>query len=576
MTRGTASAAVLAGLTLGAFFLWSEAAVARGGHFGGGFGGGGMRFGGGHFGGGGMRFGGAPFGGMRFGGGGMRFGGAPFGGMRFGGGGMRFGGAPFVSGPRFGGMPGMRFSPRFGGAPAGGMRFGGMGARGSQAFANGARVQSAAVARPNPGSMAAGQRAFAAGRSGSANQRFTGSNGPRAAATAIGMAGGRFLHGQTPAAGASAHAFAGQGLAHVLQGRFRNYAFSSKLALNAWSFKRHGCCDWFGKVFWPFVVGDVFTAVLWPWPWYEPFWGYGGDWALSSVLWAGPPATPTYYSNTQIYDIYGSGGGRSGSTAGGGGPVANAQTTDEPAAVDLAQACAELAPGVADLPIGDIERTFGPTGDQSAALNALKAAWVGGIKLIKTACSGEVPLTPVRRLDVVEERLKVVLRALQLVSDPLENFYNSLSEAQRRSFDAMTTAARERNEPAAGLAGRLTTLCSERATSFARLPLDKIVDALRPSEPQRMALDALKAASARASEGLNTSCPAQAPQGLPDRVRAVEQRLAAMIAALQTVRPALIDFYRSLGDEQKARFNMMGQSSTQGSNGRAARQVGAN
>jgi LTXXQ motif family protein len=571
MTRGTASAAVLAaGLALGALGLWSDAAAARGGHFGGGFGGGGMRFGGGHFGGGGMRFGGAPFGGMRFGGGGMRFGGPHFGGMRF-------GGAPFVGAPRprFGGMPGMRFSPRFGGAPSSGMRFGGMGARGSNSFANGARAQSRPVARPNPGSMAAGQRALAAGRFGSANQRFTGSNGLRAAAA--GMAGGRFLHGQTPAAGARAQAFAGHGLAHVQQGGFRHNAFASKLASNAWSFKRHGCCGWFGKVFWPFVVGDVFTAVLWPWPWYEPFWGYGGDWALSNVLWAGPPATPTYYSNTQIYDIYGSGGGRSGSsTASAGGPVANAQTTDKPAATDLAQACAELAPGVADLPIGDIERTVGPTGDQSAALNALKTAWAGGIKLIKTSCSGEVPLTPVRRLDVVEERLEVVLRALQLVSDPLENFHNSLSEAQRRSFDAMTTTAREGNEPAAGLAGRLTTLCSERATSFARLPLDKIVDALRPSEPQRIALDALKSASARASAGLSTSCPAQAPQGLPDRVRAVEQRLAAMISALQTVRPALIDFYRSLSDEQKARFNTMGQSSTQGSNGRAARQVGAN
>ena len=32
-----------------------------------------------------------------------------------------------------------------------------------------------------------------------------------------------------------------------------------------------------------------------------------------------------------------------------------------------------------------------------------------------------------------------------------------------------------------------------------------------------------------------------------------------MISALRTVRPALIDFYGSLSDEQKARFNIMGQ-----------------
>jgi LTXXQ motif family protein len=122
----------------------------------------------------------------------------------------------------------------------------------------------------------------------------------------------------------------------------------------------------------------------------------------------------------------------------------------------------------------------------------------------------------------------------------------------------------------------LSSLCSERATSFSRLPLDKILEAIRPTESQRIALDALKSASARAGEGLNASCPAQAPQSLPDRLRAVEQRLTAMISALRTVRPALIDFYRSLSDEQKARFNIMGQPSTQRSNGRNGRQAGAN
>ena len=49
-----------------------------------------------------------------------------------------------------------------------------------------------------------------------------------------------------------------------------------------------------------------------------------------------------------------------------------------------------------------------------------------------------------------------------------------------------------------------------------------------------------------------------------------------MISALQTVRPALLDFYRSLSDEQKARFNLMGQTLTQGSNDQEGRQGSAN
>jgi len=559
-------AVVVAGVAATALCLWSDAAAARGGHFGGGFGGGG------HFGGGGMRFGGG-----HFGGGGMRFGGAPFGGMRFGGGGMRLGGAPFMPGPRFGGprYGGMGFgrSPfmggqRFGAAPFHGTRFGNMPGRGPIGF-NGNRPLNRPVAGAGRGIMGQ-QDAFARGN-------VTGSNrfaGAALGAAAAGAAAGRSLHGQA-AAGRPIHAFDGRGLGQFQHAGFRHNAFANKVAFHNFAFKHFGCCGWFGKVFWPFVVGDVFTAVLWPWPWYEPFWGYGADYALSNVLWTAPAVLPAAYSNNHIYDIYGGSSGRYGSAVTTTEKAANATSSETPAEADVAQACADLAPGVTDLPVNDIEHTVHPTGDQVAALSALKTAWVSATKIIKSSCSGEVPLTPVRRLDVVEERLGTVLEGLQIVSSPLENFHNSLSEAQKRSFDAMLSANRDRSEGGGGVAGRLSSLCSERAASFSRLPTDKIEQVIRPDELQRDALEALKSASAKASTQLNASCPSQTPQSLPDRLHAVEQRLAAMIAALRTVRPALTDFYGSLSDEQKARFNAMGQPS-QGSIGRNGRQAGAN
>jgi LTXXQ motif family protein len=176
----------------------------------------------------------------------------------------------------------------------------------------------------------------------------------------------------------------------------------------------------------------------------------------------------------------------------------------------------------------------------------------------------------------VEERLSAVLEAVQLVSSPLENFYNSLSENQKRSFDNMQTASREHSEAGAGVPGRLTALCNERAASFSRLPVDRIERQIRPVEEQRTAFEALKAASLKASEELEASCPKQTPQSVPDRLRTVEQRLAAMISALRTVRPALTEFYASLSDEQKARFNLLGRTQTQGSSGgRARRQAKA-
>jgi hypothetical protein len=38
----------------------------------------------------------------------------------------------------------------------------------------------------------------------------------------------------------------------------------------------------------------------------------------------------------------------------------------------------------------------------------------------------------------------------------------------------------------------------------------------------------------------------------------MEQRLEAVLQAIDTVRPALTRFYSSLSDEQKARFDRMG------------------
>jgi hypothetical protein len=41
------------------------------------------------------------------------------------------------------------------------------------------------------------------------------------------------------------------------------------------------------------------------------------------------------------------------------------------------------------------------------------------------------------------------------------------------------------------------------------------------------------------------------------RLAAMEDRLNSMLQALDTVQPALVKFYDSLTDEQKARFNRL-------------------
>jgi len=45
-------------------------------------------------------------------------------------------------------------------------------------------------------------------------------------------------------------------------------------------------------------------------------------------------------------------------------------------------------------------------------------------------------------------------------------------------------------------------------------------------------------------------------------MRTLFKRLNAMIQAVNTIRPALNNFYASLNDDQKARFNVMQQPAT--------------
>ena len=57
---------------------------------------------------------------------------------------------------------------------------------------------------------------------------------------------------------------------------------------------------------------------------------------------------------------------------------------------------------------------------------------------------------------------------------------------------------------------------------------------------------------------MNASCSGEQALTPPGRVAAMEQRLNAMLQAVETVRPALTKFYGSLSDEQKARFDRLG------------------
>ena len=116
--------------------------------------------------------------------------------------------------------------------------------------------------------------------------------------------------------------------------------------------------------------------------------------------------------------------------------------------------------------------------------------------------------------------------------------------------------------------GQLAPLCGDDSREIAGLPIDRIQQVIQPNDSQRAALDELADASVKAAQNIKAACPNQISLTAPARLAAMQQRIEAMISAVETVQPPLQKFYDLLNDEQRARLNALAQDQR---NGEAAR-----
>jgi LTXXQ motif family protein len=307
--------------------------------------------------------------------------------------------------------------------------------------------------------------------------------------------------------------------------------------------------------------------IFWPYAYYDPFWVYGPPFLFASIYAPGPyfgpnygygpdyyggsgPGSDGYAGSPSIYYNY-AGDRRIGARQPPAADQADRQVLDQ-INTEALEGCAGLAPGVTDLPIDRIRQIVHPTPDQEAALDDLSAAASRASDVISSSCPNTVPLTPVGRLDAAEQRVDVAINALELIRAPLEKFYESLSDDQKRQFNAINGAmagVASANDPSA--------LCSEQESSL-DLPVQRIQQIVQPTDRQQSAFDDLKRAAQQAADQLQSSCPTAVPQSPLARLETVETRFKAMAHAMDSFGPALVNFYTSLSDEQKARFNTMG------------------
>lgn len=299
---------------------------------------------------------------------------------------------------------------------------------------------------------------------------------------------------------------------------------------------------WLGPVFWPYAYSDIFDYTFWSYA-YEPgYWAYAYDDFVDTVFWGGD-GPYSAYASISPYDY---------PQAGGGGRVRQRASVSPRT---LQQLCSTPDKGVTAWPLGDIARAVRPTPEQRALLDELKAAAARAADVFKDSCSETYALTPPGRLRAMMNRISATLEAVKIVRPALENFYNSLSDEQQASFNALGPNVGERSpQQQASAEG-----CGDPKSGLTQLPIQRIEAVLHPAGKQKEALDRLSEATAKGVEGLQAACPNDVPLTPVGRLEAMQHRLEAMLAAAKLVEPALDEFYAMLSSEQKARFNALQQ-----------------
>jgi TolA-binding protein len=105
------------------------------------------------------------------------------------------------------------------------------------------------------------------------------------------------------------------------------------------------------------------------------------------------------------------------------------------------ESCGAPKTSLSELPIERIKSVVHPAGAQRGALDRLQTATDDAVRRLQKACPDEVPVTPVGRLQAMEQRLSAMLQAANHVKPALDDFYASLNSEQKQRFNTLQQVA---------------------------------------------------------------------------------------------------------------------------------------
>jgi hypothetical protein len=313
---------------------------------------------------------------------------------------------------------------------------------------------------------------------------------------------------------------------------------------------------WRGPVYYPYAYNDVFYYTFWPDAYDPGYWAYAYDDFFDGVFFPDGAPYEEYAAEGPYTGAYAS---NAPSSTTGSAPA----RTASPGRLTKATKdfCAEQAKGVTGWPLEKISEAVQPNAEQKGLLDDLKKASEDAAEQLKQACPDAVPMTPGGRLQAMTMRLQATVDAVKVVKPPLEKFYESLSDEQKARFNEVGPAigkSQQPRRPAGNEQESAQANCSSEKAGLSGLTVDRIEQTLEPTDAQEDGLDRLDTAMQKAVDTLRDACPNTTPLTPVGRLDVMQKRLEAMISAANTVRPALEDFYTSLSDEQKAKFNRLG------------------
>ena len=295
----------------------------------------------------------------------------------------------------------------------------------------------------------------------------------------------------------------------------------------------------------PTPIPTSSNYTFWPYAYDPGYWAYAYDDFVDTVFWG----TDSPYS---AYARYPEPGTAITDFRARGRASVSPQT--------LRQLCGDPDKGVTAWPIAEITRAVRPTPEQRALLDELKTAAAKAADVFKESCADSYAMTPPGRLRAMTNRVGATLNAVKIVRPALEQFYNSLNDEQKARFNALGPNVGERSQQQPQQeANAQAESCGDPKSSLTQLPIERIEAVIHPAGKQKEALDRLSEATKNAVERLQAACPDDVPLTPLGRLEAMEKRLDAMLQAAELVQPALDEFYATLSNEQKARFNTLQQ-----------------